>query len=290
MHPLTDDEKKAVRRYLKADSRRGDPTADLFDGAEGLAVILPEENCILSGIEVMVYLFSELSCSLEFRKGAVSGAEWSEGEPIAHVHGAVPDLLRGERVALNIISRMSGVATAAGRASKIAEEASPGTRVAGTRKTTPGFNLFEKRALIDGGALPHRYDLSSMAMIKDNHLSSLGNGPNAVKEAVRRIREIYGPYLKIEVEIEDIDCAIAAVDAGAEIIMIDNRSPEECAFFSEALRKRASDLGREVTLEASGGITLETIPEYAPHVDVISMGSLTEGYRPIGFKMEMDLD
>jgi nicotinate-nucleotide pyrophosphorylase (carboxylating) len=195
-------------------------------------------------------------------------------------------LLRGERLALNIMSRMSGIATTARKASDIAEKTSPGTRVAGTRKTTPGFHYFEKRALIDGGALPHRTDLSSMAMLKDNHIKALGGGPDAVIAGVEMIRERYGPFIKIEVEVEDIPCGLAALEAGADIIMLDNFSPEAISVASSQIQKAAGDQGREIVLEASGGITLQNLKEYVPHVDVVSMGALTYAANPIDFKME----
>ena len=195
--------------------------------------------------------------------------------------------MRAERIVLNILSRMSGIATKAYKATGIVEKASPGTRVAGTRKTTPGFALFEKRALIDGCALPHRKDLSSLAMLKDNHISALGGGPDAIRDAVEMIREVHGPYIQVEVEIEDIDSGIAAVDAGANIVMLDNMTHEEASEASIALREAASKLGRKIVLEASGGIGIDELASYAPHVDVISMGSLTYGASPIGFKMEM---
>jgi nicotinate-nucleotide pyrophosphorylase (carboxylating) len=194
--------------------------------------------------------------------------------------------MRAERIVLNTLSRMSGIATKARKISDIVQKVSPGTRVAGTRKTTPMFGSLEKRALIDGGALPHRPDLSAMAMLKDNHLAALGGGPDAVLCGVEMIRERYGPYVNIEVEVEEIPSGLAAVEAGADIIMLDNFTPGGLSKAVMEIRKAADDQGKDITLEASGGITLENVEEYAPHVDIVSMGSLTYNVSIIGFKME----
>ena len=286
MTPLTYEEKKFLKRALKQDSGRGDLTACIFDGETGAARIMAENDCVLSGMEAMEFLFEWAGAKMNFLDGVRSGSICGKGEVIATAEGPMEALLRVERVALNMISRMSAIATVARKASDIAERASPGARAAGTRKTTPMFSHFEKRALIDGGALPHRLDLSSMAMLKDNHLASLGGGPEAVMFGVEMIRERYGPYVNIEVEVEDIPSGLAAVEAGADMIMLDNFTPEGISKASREIRKHADDLGKQITLEASGGVTLDNLGLYAPHVDVVSMGMLTYGAPAVGFKME----
>lgn len=290
MRPLTDEEMEMLRSYLWADSGGGDLTSEIFEDEIGTAEVLVEDDCVLSGLEAAVFLFEEMGCSVELNDGASSEAICGSGSRIMTVSGPVAGLLRAERVVLNLLSRMSAIATMAYRATGIAQKASPGTRVAGTRKTTPGFSLFEKRALIDGCALPHRKDLTSLAMIKDNHISALGGGPDAIRDGVEMIREVHGPYIQIEVEVEDIDSGIAAVDAGADIVMLDNMTPNQAGQASNAIREAAAKLGRKVVIEASGGIGLDNLAEYAPHVDVISMGSLTYGATPIGFKMEIIME
>ncbi|MGA1792911.1 MAG: carboxylating nicotinate-nucleotide diphosphorylase [Thermoplasmatota archaeon] len=286
MIPLTYEEKKVLKRALKQDSGKGDLTACIFDGDTGTARIIAEEDCVLSGMEALQYIFEWAGATIEFSEGALSGSICGKGEVIATVKGPIEALFRAERIALNTISRMSGIATVSRKASDIAGKASPGTRVAGTRKTTPMFAVFEKRALADGGALPHRPDLSSMAMLKDNHLAALGGGPDAVLFGVEMLRERYGPYVKIEVEVEDIPSGMAAIDAGADIIMLDNFAHEGLSKAAREFRRYAEEQGREITLEASGGITLENLELYAPHVDVASMGVLTYGAQVISFKME----
>ncbi len=286
MIPLNHEEKEALIRALRQDSGGGDLTSCLFDGETGKAEIIAEDDCVLSGMEAVDFLFREVGGKIAFMEGAKPGSVCGRGGVIAVVEGPVEGLLRAERAALNILSRMSGIATMARRASDIADRASPGTRVAGTRKTTPGFHHFEKRALMDGGALPHRMDLSSMAMLKDNHLKALGGGPDAVLSGVEIIRERYGPYIVIEVEVEDIPCGLAAVEAGADIVMLDNFSPEALSKAVSEIRKAADVNESNITLEASGGIGLENLELYAPHVDVVSMGSLTYGAGAVGFMME----
>ncbi len=286
MMELTGEEMELLRSYLWQDSGGGDLTSQLFSQEYGSAVIITEDDCILSGLEAAIFLFEEEGCTIEELEDVFNEGLSKAGSEILKISGPVPGLLKAERVALNVISRMSGIATLARSASMKAEETSPGTRVAGTRKTTPGFQIFEKRALMDGGALPHRRDLSSLAMLKDNHISALGGGPEAVKEGVSQIRDLYGPYILIEVEAEDIETALSGLESGADIIMFDNMSPDEIKKASKTAREAAKKLGKGITLEASGGIRIDDIPDYAPWVDVISMGSLTYGAPMKSFKME----
>ena len=286
MMELSNEEKEKLRSYLWADSGAGDLTSVVFGEDMGSAVVISEEECFISGIEEARFIFEEEGCTVQMVPEAFDDALCNPGSEVMIVSGPVTGMLRAERIVLNILSRMSGIATMASRAAGIAAKASAGTRVAGTRKTTPGFSLFEKRALIDGGALPHRKDLSSLAMLKDNHISAIGGGLDPVIKGVKMIRERFGPYIPIEVEVEDMRSGLAAVEAGADIIMLDNIPPKDLERISKGLRKRGLEIGSKVTLEASGGITLEHIPEYAPYVDIISMGVLTYGATPKGFKME----
>ncbi len=287
MYHLTMGEIKFLKKYLKGDSRDGDITSSILGEREGRFVITVEEGCVISGIEPVSHLFESVGASVLLPDGIGSGSNVEKGRTIMTVEGLSREILRVERTALNILSRMSGIATLSRKAQNIVEKASPGTRVAGTRKTTPGFTLFEKRALMDGGALPHRPNLTQMSMLKDNHIAALGGGPEGIRIGVNELRKLYGPYNLIEVEAEDLEQGIAALEAGADIIMLDNMPPERCGEVAARIRDRARELTRSVTIEASGGITMDNLVEYAPHVDVISLGFLTYGARPVGFKMEM---
>ncbi len=287
MRDLSDEEMELLEGYLLSDMYKGDPASSLLEGIDGTASIYVEEECILSGIEPAMYLFDLMGAECVPETGVNPGVSWDPTDPVLTITGPIQGILKVERTVLNILSRMTGIATLARGASDIAERGSPGTRVAGTRKTTPGFTPFEKRALMDGGALPHRMSLSSLAMLKDNHLIALGGDVKTLIEAIRTLKERYGPYMPIEVEVESMGMGVAALEAGADIIMLDNMTPEQCGESAAKIRSRSDELKRRVTLEASGGIGMDDIPEYAPHVDVISMGSLTQGSSPIGFRLDI---
>ncbi len=288
MNHLTMGEIKFLNRYLKGDSRNGDITSSILGERRGKFVITVEEPCVISGIEPVSHLFQSVGASVLLPDGIRSGSNVEKGGTVMTLEGLSREILRAERTALNILSRMSGIATLSRKAQDIVEKTSPGTRVAGTRKTTPGFTLFEKRALIDGGALPHRLNLTQMSMLKDNHIAALGGGPEGIKKGVTELRRLYGPYNIIEVEVEDLEQGGMALEEGADIIMLDNMTPKRCGEVAAYIRDRSRELSRTVTLEASGGITMEDLVEYAPHVDVISLGFLTYGARPVGFRMEME--
>jgi len=152
--------------------------------------------------------------------------------------------------------------------------------IAATRKTTPGFRLVEKYAVLVGGASTHRYDLSSMIMLKDNHIWSSGDISNAVKSA----RKVGGFSIKIEVECRSVDEARSAAKAGADIIMLDNFSPETLHQSAEILKEEFPNL----LVEASGGITESNVEDYmGPFIDVISLGSITQGYHPVNFSLKI---
>jgi len=178
------------------------------------------------------------------------------------------------------MARSSGIATRARKAREIAQEAGWKGRVAGTRKTTPGFRLIEKYSLLVGGADTHRYDLSSMVMLKDNHVSSVGS----IKSAVQKAREACGFSLKIEVECQNKEEAEEAILAGADIVMLDNHTPDMLKPAARYLKEKYP----HALIEASGGISPETLKSYLlPDVDVISMGSLIQSVNVIDFSLNI---
>jgi nicotinate-nucleotide pyrophosphorylase (carboxylating) len=195
------------------------------------------------------------------------------------VSGPAQAVLRGERVAVNVAGHASGVATRTRRAVDAAEAVDADIRIAGTRKTTPGLRGIEKRAIAAGGGDTHRLDLSHMVMVKDNHVAEMG-----LAEAVAHFRERVSFATKVEVEVEDPADAPRAVEAGADIVLLDNMTPGTVAEGVDLLREAAADAGREVLAEASGGITIEDVPDYAETgVDVISMGSLTHSAASLDY-------
>ena len=199
---------------------------------------------------------------------------------LATVTGPVSHLLRGERTALNTLSRCSGVATLSNKCKQIADKHNWKGMVAGTRKTTPGFRLVEKYGLLVGGCATHRLDLSQMIMLKDNHIWSCGSITNAVKKAAT----VAGFTQKIEVECQSLEEALEAAEAGAHIIMLDNFKPQQLKRDAAILKSKYP----HVIVEASGGITMETMSDYFDeNVDVISQGKLTQGYECVDFSLKI---
>jgi nicotinate-nucleotide pyrophosphorylase (carboxylating) len=185
-----------------------------------------------------------------------------------------------ERTALNIMGRMSGIATATHVLAGVVRSVSPSCRVAGTRKTCPGFRRFDKKAVLIGGGDPHRMNLSDGVLIKDNHLALV-----PLEQAIRAARA-HSAYKKIEVEVESSADAIRAAETGADIIMLDNMTPSQAKLTVSALEKRG--LRDRVTLEISGGINETTLRDYAScGIDVISMGALTHTVKNFSFSLEV---
>ena len=230
-------------------------------------------------------VFRLLGCSVTWHETAANegdhiDASGSNKIHLATVCGPVNMILRGERTALNAMSRCSDVATLSYEAVSRARELGWKGWVAGTRKTTPGFRIVEKYGLLVGGAATHRLDLSQMVMLKDNHIWSAGS----ITKAVQLARKAAGFSQKIEVESQSLEEALEAVEAGADIVMLDN-------FEGEQLKKDAATIKGKfphVIIEASGGITTETMPEYlCEHVDVVSQGKLTQGYACVDFSLKI---
>jgi nicotinate-nucleotide pyrophosphorylase (carboxylating) len=199
---------------------------------------------------------------------------------LATVSGPVHSILRGERTALNTLSRCSGVATLSRQASDRAKSLGWHGYIAGTRKTTPGFRIVEKYGLLVGGAATHRLDLSQMVMLKDNHIWSCGS----IEKAVKLARKAAGFSQKIEVECQSLEEALEAAGAGADIVMLDNFEPDRLRIDAETFKSKFPN----VLVEASGGITTETMPDYlSPHVDIVSQGKLTQGYPCVDFSLKI---
>lgn len=252
------------------------------------AVLWMKSSGVLAGKLFVDAIFRRLGCTVEWNDEAVEGVRLDVPTPIgedklrlATIRGPVHDLLRGERTALNVLSRCSGVATASQEAVAIARGLGWKGWVAGTRKTTPGtFRLVEKYGLLVGGAATHRLDLSQMVMLKDNHIWSAGS----ITAAVTLARQAAGFSQRIEVECQSLDEALEAAKAGADIVMLDNFPPEELRRDAAAFKVRHPS----VLVEASGGITTETMQDYlCEHVDIVSQGKLTQGYACLDFSLKI---
>jgi nicotinate-nucleotide pyrophosphorylase (carboxylating) len=258
-----DDLRALVRRALAEDVGRGDVTtaATVDPQVRARALITQKAPGVVFGLEVAEQVFSSLDPDASFERLTEEG-RWRDGGPVLQIDGSARAILTGERTALNFLQRLSGVATMAARAARAVE--GTGARILDTRKTTPGLRALEKAAVAAGGATNHRAGLYDAILIKENHAALAGG----VGEAVRRAREA-APELLLEVEsrtLEEVDEALAA---GAQRILLDNMTVAQ-------LRGAVEHVAGRAELEASGGVTLETIREIAgTGVQFISVGALT---------------
>jgi nicotinate-nucleotide pyrophosphorylase (carboxylating) len=264
---------------LAEDLGRGDVTTEaVIDGGGGpmRAELVAREELVVFGLEVAAAVFTRLDPSIELEAVRGDGAVAGPGEVIAALRGPAAPILRGERTALNFLQRLSGVATLSRR---FAEAVSgTGATVVDTRKTTPGYRVLEKAAVRAGGCRNHRADLGSGILIKDNHIAACGS----VGEAVSRARARAPHSLRVEVEIECAAQLEEAIAAGAEVVLLDNKSVEEVA----AAAARAHEAG--LLVEVSGGITLETAPAYArAGADLISSGALTHSAAAVDIALDV---
>ncbi|MCK4614442.1 MAG: carboxylating nicotinate-nucleotide diphosphorylase [Thermoplasmata archaeon] len=256
----------------------GDLSSNIIPkGKTGEGRIFVKQDCTLAGIEEASGIFGILGVPV--LPLAQDGQGIRTGETVLKLKGGIRRILAGERVALNILSRMSGIATLVRSLVERANEVNPNIRIACTRKTTPGFGFFEKKAVILGGGDPHRFRLDDAIILKDNHLRSMGSIAEGVREAKRS-----SFTKKVEVEAEALKGAMEAAEAGADIVMLDNMSPRQAAESCKKLKERFPG----IILEVSGGITPDNISEYAESADVISLGYLTHSYRSVDFSLELD--
>ncbi|SFS67169.1 carboxylating nicotinate-nucleotide diphosphorylase [Halostagnicola kamekurae] len=251
-----------IDRWLREDIGHHDVTNQVPGETTGRLVA--KEPGTIAGIEAARSVFEHLG--VDVLESADPGTRVDAGAVVLRVEGAARDVLRGERVAVNLAGHASGIATKTRAALERARVESDAVRVAATRKTTPGLRGLEKRAVVAGGGDTHRLDLSHMVMVKENHIAELG-----LEDAVAHFRDRVSFATKIEVEVETVADAPRAAEAGADVVLLDNMEPSEV---ETAISELEGDDG--VLTEASGGVTLETVADYAATgVDVISMGALT---------------
>ncbi|MDV0443068.1 carboxylating nicotinate-nucleotide diphosphorylase [Methanorbis rubei] len=236
-------------------------------------------DMVLAGVEECVWLFEHFGVGATVH--ADDGEKISAGTKILSLAGSVHAILSLERTCLNLLGRMSGIATATAAAQMLVAAVNDHVKVAGTRKTAPGLRYFDKKAIRLGGGEPHRDSLSDAFLIKDTHRALL-----PVAEAVRRAKA-YSVYHKVECEVENLIDAVAAAEAGADIIMFDNMTPSAVHGSIAALASRG--FRERVVLEVSGGITAENVQKWAGvDVDVISMGSLTHSVKYADVSLEIE--
>jgi len=272
--PLPPGTRALVELALAEDLGTGDVTSEsIFDGETMTAKVVAREPLVIAGHAAASAVFAELGVGYAVERE--DGSHVSPGESVATVDGVVSAVLAGERTALNFLQRLSGVASAAAAFVKAVTGTS--ARVVDTRKTTPGYRWLEKSAVRAGGMHNHRADLSSGVLIKDNHIAAVGS----VTEAVSRVKARAPHSLRIEVEVDTIEQMREAIEAGAEIVLLDNMSADNVKSATAEAHERG------VLVEVSGGITLSTVRSYAEAgADFISTGSVTHSARA----MDLGLD
>lgn len=267
-----------IKTALLEDINYLDTTTDYLidENQENTAKFLAKSDGVLCGLEVALRVFEILQPNgFEVKIFKHDGDKLNKGDIIAEIHGKTRTILKGERTALNLIQHMSGIATATNKAVEIIQGTN--ASIADTRKTLPGMRPLQKYAVTVGGGKNHRYNLSDAAMLKDNHVDAGGGIANAVAKLKARL----GHMTKIELEVRNLDELKQALEAKVDVIMLDNMSP--------ALMKEAVEITNgQAILEASGGITDETLREIAETgVDIISMGALTHSVKAFDISLKI---
>jgi nicotinate-nucleotide pyrophosphorylase (carboxylating) len=270
--------KEVVRSALEEDLGHGDITSSLIIGDEkASAHIIAKEAFILAGMPFIAEVFDSIGREVKTDLLFAEGAHVKKGDILARLSGLAKSLLAGERVALNILQRLSGIATTTGNFVEKVKDLP--VRIVDTRKTTPGMRLLEKYAVTVGGGANHRFGLYDGILIKDNHIKIAGG----VKQAIGLTKK--APHLlKIEVEVKDMDELKAALDAGADVIMLDNMSIVEM----QTAVKIARACNNKILLEASGNVNLQNVRDIAETgVDIISVGAITHSARAVDISMKI---
>ena len=265
-----------ILEALKEDISSEDVSTNavMKEAVRGQVDLICKEDGVIAGLDVFQRVFQLLDGETEAEFYCKDGDEVKKGQLMGRVMGDIRILLSGERVALNYLQRMSGIATYTRSVAKLLE--GTGTKLLDTRKTTPNMRIFEKYAVRVGGGYNHRYNLSDGVLLKDNHIGAAGG----VARAVRMAKE-YAPFVrKIEIEVENLDMVREAVEAGADIIMLDNMSPEE-------MREAVRIIDGRAQTECSGNVTKENIAGLAEiGVDYISSGALTHSAPILDISMK----
>ncbi|MEO2208111.1 carboxylating nicotinate-nucleotide diphosphorylase [Paenibacillus pabuli] len=272
---------ESIKNWLREDVGAGDVTTSVTipAGHQSKAVIHAKDHGIIAGISVAELVFQVVDPSLVFRPSVQDGDEVTRGKTLAEVEGSTHSLLTGERLALNLLQRMSGIATRTRSYVDALEGLS--TRLVDTRKTTPGHRMLEKYAVRIGGGANHRFGLYDAVMIKDNHIKGAGG----ITEAVQRARAVIPHTMTIEVETENLAQVNEALQAGADIIMLDNMHPDQMREAVTVIRKKSP----HVKVEASGNVSLNTIRGIAESgVDVISVGRLTYSFESLDISLDLN--
>ena len=271
-----------IRKFLEEDIGQGDITTSLAvsSGTIVEAEVVAKEAGVVAGVEEAVTLLESLNLQAEAL--VADGSRIEEKTIIMKIVGDARTLLSSERTLLNLLTRMSGIATTTNRLINKVQDAGHKTRIACTRKVAPGLLYFDKRAVMLGGGDTHRLHMDDLVLIKDNHLAIIGN----VADAVKKVRNAVSFSKKIEVEVTDVKEALVAAKAGADIVMFDNFSPQQVKEAVALLEREG--FRSKVLIEVSGRITERNILEYAATgVDVLSLGELTDSVKALDMSLEV---
>jgi nicotinate-nucleotide pyrophosphorylase (carboxylating) len=273
-----------VGAALKEDAPNGDVTSEhlIPSDATAVAELAAREPGVFSGAEVFIAAFKLTNASVQVEMKIKDGEKFEKGQLLAVVTGPARAVLTAERIGLNFVQRMCGVATLT--AAYVAKVAGTKAKILDTRKTTPGLRAFERQAVVNGGGRNHRFSLSDMVMAKDNHLAVLTRGGKDLTTELKRVRAELPANIKLEVEVDRLDQITGVLAAEVDIIMLDNFSLED-------LRKGVELIAGKCVVEASGGVNLETVGEIAKTgVDVISVGALTHSARALDLGLDVKIN
>lgn len=278
--------KKQISLWLEEDTPSFDYGGFVVGDGPAEARLLAKSPGILAGVPFFDEIFKQLDCTVEWhaKEGDEVGQE--KKQQIATVKGPVRCLLLGERVALNLLARCSGIATKSHALLSLLRKAGYKNTLAGTRKTTPGFRLVEKYGMLVGGCDPHRQDLSAMTMLKDNHVWACGG---SIPSAVAAAKASAGFAVKVEVECQSEEEANTAIEAGADVVMLDNFTPDGVRIASKNLKDRwGRGVSQRALIEISGGLTEENVADYVcDDIDIISSSSIHQGVKHVDFSLKV---
>ena len=282
MSQLPPEVHRLIDASLSEDQTFNDPTTEALVPADirGVGMVRAKADGVLAGADVAMAVFRRVDPDLETRTLLEDGSVLSPGDDIARLEGAAASILQAERIALNFLQRMSGIATATHHYVQAVEGCK--ARIVDTRKTVPGLRYLDKYAVRMGGGYNHRLNLADGILIKDNHIQALRSREMGLKEIIKLALSRASHTIKVEVEVETLDEVREAVEAGAHIIMLDNMTVDTMGQAMDIIRGRA-------VVEASGGITIDTVRQVAETgVDLISIGGLT--HSPSALDISLDLE
>jgi nicotinate-nucleotide pyrophosphorylase (carboxylating) len=282
MRPLDKQTEQLIEQALAEDLGRGDITTETLipSDQQSKAIILAKAEGVIAGTEVAQQVFQKVDPELQVTILITDGTIIRPGDRIATISGKTTSILKAERVALNFLQHLSGIASETAR--YVEEVKGLRVRITDTRKTTPGLRTLQKYAVWIGGGRNHRMHLGDALLIKDNHILALRRQGLSLKEIIFKARQRAANKLIVEIEVKDIDEAAKAAESGADIIMLDNMSFDD-------MRKAVHIIERRALVEASGGITLETVKATAETgVNLISVGALTHSVKALDISLEIE--